>query len=377
MKKTHLLIVLLPLVFLSCKKKEFPDNVTEPAKFYFKATINGEEVSYAAGQNNYYMYSGFTQDSMNLYHFTAELKNKDCGSSNVCSNSIRFEISDDTVSTFNGTSHINNSIKPGNYVYANNATATTTISGYAVSFRSLFNKQAFGYSWDFGDGNVSNLANPTHTFNFGGIYNTCVNVTDSSGESSICNKIKVTTATNICQTIILIGAVNFNTINFSQYTTGTGPFNYNWDFGDGFYSTQASPAHTYSTTGLYLVKLRVKDALNHSASFNYFINTQYSNQAAPNFSVTSVNPIYTTVVPNLFSRVKIIYTDASGVQYTSKINQQPASSNFTIESVENYETNQQGNQTKKIKVKFNCEVYNGSVKKQITNAEAIFAVSYK
>ncbi len=376
MRKTHTLLLLVPFVFLSCKKKEFPENISEPVVFYFNANIDGNTVSYKAGENNYYMYSNHSQDSLNLYSFIAQLKNKNCTTSGTCNNSIRFEITDDTITAFNGPSNILNSVKPGNYAFVGNAASTASITGYKVAFRSLFNKQAYGYSWDFGDGYTSNLANPTHTFQFGGVYNTCVNVTDSSGESSICNKIKVTTNNSICQSVILIGGVNFNTISFSQYTTGSAPFSYYWDFGDGVNSTQASPVHTYSLSGLYLVKLKVKDALNDSSSFNYFINTQYSNQAAPNFSVTSLDPIYTNVPPNLFSKVKVIYTDNNGVEYSSKM-LQPTSSNFVIESVEDYDVNEKGNKTRKIKVKFNCSVQNGTSTKQINNAEAVFAVSFK
>lgn len=48
--------------------------------------------------------------------------------------------------------------------------------------------------------------------------------------------------------------VNFN--NNSSMSSGT-LTSYNWDFGDGSFSTQANPSHTYVTSGTYLVSLIV------------------------------------------------------------------------------------------------------------------------
>jgi gliding motility-associated-like protein len=50
------------------------------------------------------------------------------------------------------------------------------------------------------------------------------------------------------------------TTTFSGGVTGTGPFTYLWDFGDGSTSTAPSPTHTYTTTGDFDVTLTVTDA---------------------------------------------------------------------------------------------------------------------
>jgi len=44
--------------------------------------------------------------------------------------------------------------------------------------------------------------------------------------------------------------------------TGTAPFTYLWDFGDGNNSTQQYPTHTYSVVGNYLICLTITDANN-------------------------------------------------------------------------------------------------------------------
>ena len=47
------------------------------------------------------------------------------------------------------------------------------------------------------------------------------------------------------------------TVTFKDYSTGTTPLSYNWDFGDGAISTEQNPKHTYLRKGIYTVKLTV------------------------------------------------------------------------------------------------------------------------
>lgn len=46
----------------------------------------------------------------------------------------------------------------------------------------------------------------------------------------------------------------------STVAGGRTPYLYNWDFGDGYTSTEAHPTHTFSVTGTYPVTLTVSDA---------------------------------------------------------------------------------------------------------------------
>ncbi|HRF17256.1 MAG TPA: PKD domain-containing protein, partial [Chitinophagaceae bacterium] len=44
-------------------------------------------------------------------------------------------------------------------------------------------------------------------------------------------------------------------INFTNTSTGPPVLSYQWDFGDGNFSTAASPSHTYLADGSYIVTL--------------------------------------------------------------------------------------------------------------------------
>lgn len=375
MKKLLYLIVPIILLAISCKKKEFPQNTSEDPAFYIKAKVDGNPITINAGMFGYYMFSDHKQDSNGIYSFIAELKPNGC--SVPCNNSIKIEINDNRVSTFNGNSNINNSLRTGDYEFIQLSSLTPTLCGYAVKYYSNFNKTATAQSWQFGDGSVSSEANPTHTFATASDYNSCVTFHDGTEYSSNCNTVRVTNRANVCKTNITIGSINGNAIQFNQQTTGTAPFSYHWDFGDGGFSTQANPMYYYLSSGMYLVKLKVVDSANDSTSFNYFINTDQSTKSAPNFSVGNPVPVYSNILPALFSKVNISYTDDKGVTYISNSAQQPIGSNFTINSIEDFKANSKNQSTKKLKITFNCKLHNGNSFVNITDGEAVIAVSYK
>jgi gliding motility-associated-like protein len=64
---------------------------------------------------------------------------------------------------------------------ANNACAGQTVT---FTNQSISGLPIATYSWDFGDGNGSNLANPTHQYATPGIYNATLTVTNNSGLTS-------------------------------------------------------------------------------------------------------------------------------------------------------------------------------------------------
>lgn len=122
---------------------------------------------------------------------------------------------------------------------------------------------AFAYSWTFGGGGTSSAQNPSNTFTNPGTYDVTLAIVDSNGCTDTVTKTNIITATG--------PAVNFAadtisgclplTVNFSDSTTGQGPFqSWLWDFGDGNTSTQQNPTHTYNVTGTFTVSLTVMDA---------------------------------------------------------------------------------------------------------------------
>ena len=170
-------------------------------------------------------------------------------------------------------------------------------------------------SWNFGDGSISPLNNPTHTYVYNGTYYTTLNISDSSGycQNSYDDSVNVTNGqtcnlvTNFTYTIGGNGQVSFTNISSG---IPTNPITY-WDFGDGNMSTLSNPTNTYTASGNYYVTFYITDSsgicysyiqdtvvitnapcINPTVSFNLFKDTTQVGlwYAIPNYS-NNVNSV--------------------------------------------------------------------------------------
>ena len=129
---------------------------------------------------------------------------------------------------------------------------TLEFNGYAIR-----GTPPYTWHWDFGDGSVSDEQNPKHVYKKAGNYTITLSVTDTNEN------------TYTYTTYALIKNVEVNcfgpyvskpgdVINF-QCTVSGGhpPYEYLWDFGDGFFSNEQNPVHVYNETGTYDVRVYV------------------------------------------------------------------------------------------------------------------------
>lgn len=367
--------VFLGLLIFSCKKKEFPEPKNDGAVFYASAEVNNVPVSFSAGNNGYYMLTSFNQNSENLYTFVSELKPKNC--TNNCPYSLRFEFFDNQISSQGGTSNILNSIRQGLIPYYDSLNSILTPSSFIVKFSSSFNKVAYTHNWLFGDGGTSTLASPSHTYYTPGTYNVCYDVSHGQGSSGICNVFKINNSNNSLRTAINVDQVSGNGVQFSHVSTGNSNNTYLWDFGDGNFSTLENPYHLYPASGIFLACLTVKNN-SDSAKHTYYVNTDSSSVAAPNFKVESITPVYnsTNSVNNLFGKIRISFTDENGVVYKTDTKPQAMNNSFTINSITDYELNENNQKTKKLNISFNCRVFRGDDVIEIKNGKAVIAIAY-
>jgi len=117
------------------------------------------------------------------------------------------------------------------------------------------------YTWDFGDGNISSQAQPSHSYLEAGTFSVTLSVTNSVGCS----------ATGVRQNLVHVGngvkasytatpgAICHSPApyNFSSTSTGEGTLLYKWIFGDGGVATQSQTTHNYTKEGSYSVTLKV------------------------------------------------------------------------------------------------------------------------
>ena len=115
------------------------------------------------------------------------------------------------------------------------------------------------YTWDFGDGTLSNSASPTHIYATNGNFDVTLSVTNAQG----CNK-SITKAAYIKTVGKPASAFSFSgnsacalpvTVAFANATTGSPLTAYQWSFGNGLTSTAANPTIAYTAAGTYPVRL--------------------------------------------------------------------------------------------------------------------------
>lgn len=150
-----------------------------------------------------------------------------------------------------------------------------SVNGNVVSFSNTstgLNNFGSNYFWSYGDNTTSFGPFPApHTYTSNGTYVICLTLTDSlqNCTSIFCDSLTITGQQNPCSSYFSLFQDSVNTLLWYAYpaVTGTAPFTYLWDFGDGNQSTQASPSHTYATPGQYTLCLTITDATGCSNTY--------------------------------------------------------------------------------------------------------------
>lgn len=370
MKMRIIIGIFLLLVLVACKKKEYPEDliIDENASFLTNLTVNGSPLKIEAGKNGYYLYTGYHQDSLGLYHFIGEFKSTDKTNGNK--QALKIEITDLNPVPLNSASNIDVFLNTGSYNYYDNSYYST----YGIEFAATYNASSNGYYWDFGDSTSSNEANPIHYFKTNKTYPTCLTINGTNGCSSTnCNIIYLNPGSP--NVYVSTTKLADQTLFFHpNIIGGKAPFKYYWTFGDGSSDTASNPKHTYSVKGSYPVTLRITDANQKSIQSNYnAVTANDISSCAGNYIIKSILPEKQNLGQ---SEITLTYTNENGVVYTTKTKTQKNTSFFTISGVEPYENNELGQKTKKIELQFDCEAFSSAGSIKITSQKSIFCIAY-
>ena len=119
------------------------------------------------------------------------------------------------------------------------------------------------WAWDFDEGTMSDVQNPTHTFPTGGIFNVRLTVTDSNGLTG--TTVQAVEVTGVQRPVAdfnynPMDAASGDIVGFSDESTDDGTIEtWDWDFGDGGTSGLQNPNHSYAEGGTLTVSLTVTD----------------------------------------------------------------------------------------------------------------------
>ena len=132
-------------------------------------------------------------------------------------------------------------------------------SPVTISINGNSNDPSYRYIWNFGDGSVSYIANPSHVYTTAGQYPIRVMVESAFGCKDSARSSVTVFPTPMADFIIrdyknsyMAGLEDIELLNRSR-----GGTQYNWTFGDGRDTNQFQPVIRYNTPGNYLIKLVV------------------------------------------------------------------------------------------------------------------------
>ncbi len=136
----------------------------------------------------------------------------------------------------------------------------------ATSNTVSFTENAIGniehYFWFFGDGEISELENPTHTFDFPGMYNVSLTVFDESGLCMDYYEKEIQVGTIDCNADFDVYVDSLNRMAYFTNNSLGNATHLFWIFGDGTISEESNPVHQYYAPGYYEVSLTTFNDLN-------------------------------------------------------------------------------------------------------------------
>ncbi len=198
-----------------------------------------------------------------------------------------------------------------------------------VYFHDYSNGNPTYWKWDFGDGFSSEEQNPVHTYLVPGEYYVYLYISGEGCENWYSQVIWVGNYEPPCQAMFGYDYYNWsdsttsngdtatnnlNTLYFYDYSYGN-PTQWKWDFGDGDFSKEQNPWHSYTKEGSYLVSLEIANESCSSSYSQYVYVGNYVDDSIwepescqayfypiieTNNKVTFINQSYGSIIDNLW-----------------------------------------------------------------------------
>jgi PKD repeat protein len=116
------------------------------------------------------------------------------------------------------------------------------------------------WSWDFGDGEISDIQNPNHQFPTLDTVTVCLNVETDNCTNFVCKEV-FAKPKPVADFTIENGSTQCTGIDIQFNNNSTASVNsFYWDFGDGTFSMDENPTKSYESAGDFVIKLQVTNA---------------------------------------------------------------------------------------------------------------------
>lgn len=360
----YALVAILSLVFFSgCKEKNNPEGETGTPVFSVSGYANAIPVAFSAGVNDYYMSTSYSRDSLDIYVFNGNLSRRDCSS---CGPALSISFRNYTRSyPFDRDSAL--MIGARDFVSQLNPVATYyLLHCYSTSSGT----GAPNISWNFGNNRFSTDPNPIVNFPVSGVYPISCTALYPGCFSELNQPIFLTPSRVGKYTDFSVNYPDTHTLLFNSIPVSN-TARVSWDFGDGETGLGTIVKHTYVIPGIYKVCMQYISGTD-TMQLCKNVNTLDFNRCKVNYHFTSE-----LITDSLhFNDVLIEWKDERGKTYSSGAINQPQSSTFKTLEVSDYQLNEKGEKTRKLKVVFSCAVSDGVNTIQLTDIIATIAVAY-
>ncbi|MFA5420352.1 MAG: PKD domain-containing protein, partial [Bacteroidales bacterium] len=138
------------------------------------------------------------------------------------------------------------------------ADKTFALIGESIHFTDLSQGNPGSWFWDFGNGESSILQNPDIQYNSPGLYTIKLIVANDWFSDTLIIENYITVVEPLIANFIVSKTFAFtgDAIQFTDLSQGN-PEIWQWDFGNGQTSSLQNPVYTYTTPGVYTIKLVV------------------------------------------------------------------------------------------------------------------------
>ena len=177
------------------------------------------------------------------------------------------------------------------------ANVTSGRAALAVQFTSN-TTGATAWTWYFGDGLTSSDEHPVHVYATPGVYGVWLVASNPTYGSVIAYKpayIRVTDPPAVDFSMNVTNGTAPLAVRFTDLSTGN-PFYWRWDFGDGGFSFEQHPTHTFTTAGNRTVTLTAYSA-NGSGQATHNVTVEPIVTPTPTVTVTPTATPTMTVAP--------------------------------------------------------------------------------
>jgi gliding motility-associated-like protein len=183
-------------------------------------------------------------------------------------------------------------VRPGPTVDFTSSNTAACKPPLSVTFQDASAVPITKWEWDFGDGSTGTGSPVTHQYNSAGNFNVSITFTDNKGCEGKLTKpavIKIEPPTVKITNLLAGGCVPYTHVPTAAVTALDGVATYSWDFGDGTVITGSNPnpPHTYTTTGVYDVKLTITTNGGCTATATDAGGVKVGTPPATNFSMSA------------------------------------------------------------------------------------------